>query len=312
MTSQGEPTPDNQTRYPIDKNALQESLSVKVHTPFSIFWRQYRRHKLALIGTGLLLVLVLLAVIAPLVVGHDPLKTDIKNLAKAPSDEHMLGTDRAGRDVWSRMVYGGRVSLSVGLVAMSIAIATGTVVGAISGYFGGRVDTIIQRVTDSFMAFPYLIIIIALVSIVGPSIVNVMVVIGLLTWPTTCRLVRGQFLSLREKEFVEAAVCLGVPTYRVIFVHILPNVMAYIIVAATFGVASAILSEASLSFLGMGVQPPTPSWGNLLNAAKNLASLVDLPWLWIPPGSMITITILSINFIGDGLRDALDPRLVQR
>ena len=312
MTSQGEPTPDNQTRYPIDKNALQESLSVKVHTPFSIFWRQYRRHKLALIGTGLLLVLVLLAVFAPLVVGHDPLKTDIKNLAKAPSDEHMLGTDRAGRDVWSRMVYGGRVSLSVGLVAMSIAIATGTVVGAISGYFGGRVDTIIQRVTDSFMAFPYLIIIIALVSIVGPSIVNVMVVIGLLTWPTTCRLVRGQFLSLREKEFVEAAVCLGVPTYRVIFVHILPNVMAYIIVAATFGVASAILSEASLSFLGMGVQPPTPSWGNLLNAAKNLASLVDLPWLWIPPGSMITITILSINFIGDGLRDALDPRLVQR
>ena len=312
MTSQGEPTPDNQTRYPRDKNALQESLSVKVHTPFSIFWRQYRRHKLALIGTGLLLVLVLLAVFAPLVVGHDPLKTDIKNLAKAPSDEHMLGTDRAGRDVWSRMVYGGRVSLSVGLVAMSIAIATGTVVGAISGYFGGRVDTIIQRVTDSFMAFPYLIIIIALVSIVGPSIVNVMVVIGLLTWPTTCRLVRGQFLSLREKEFVEAAVCLGVPTYRVIFVHILPNVMAYIIVAATFGVASAILSEASLSFLGMGVQPPTPSWGNLLNAAKNLASLVDLPWLWIPPGSMITITILSINFIGDGLRDALDPRLVQR
>ncbi|MBV7340200.1 ABC transporter permease [Chloroflexi bacterium TSY] len=312
MTSESKFTAVEPVQPQSTSSPLALSTSTRVASPWMIFWRQFRRHKLALFGSSLLFVLILIAIFAPFVVQHDPLKADIKNLSSPPSGLHILGTDRAGRDVWARIAFASRVSLSVGIVAVAISISIGTLLGAVSGYYGGWIDIGIQRFTDIVMCFPTLIIIIAIVAIVGPSIYNVMIVIGLLGWTETCRLVRGQFLSLREKEFVEAAICLGLPIRRVIFVHILPNVVAYIIVAATFGVASAILSEASLSFLGMGVQPPTPSWGNMLNASKNLATLTDLPWLWIPPGAMITLSILSINFMGDGLRDALDPRLIQR
>jgi peptide/nickel transport system permease protein len=271
--------------------------------------RAFRRHRLAVAGAFVLALVALVAIFAPLVATHDPNYTDLRAARQAPSRDHLLGTDEIGRDVFSRVVYGARVSLSVGLVSVAISTAIGTVLGAISGYYGGFVDSLIQRLTDTMMCFPNLVIIIALVAILGPSIYNVMLVIGLLTWPSICRLVRGQFLSLREKEFVEAARALGVRDRRLIFRHILPNAIAPITVSATFGVASAILTEAGLSFLGMGVQPPAPSWGNLINTAQAAAVLHLMPWLWIPPGTMIAISVLSINFIGDGLRDALDPRV---
>lgn len=273
-------------------------------------WTRYRRHHLAMLGLVVLVVLVLLAVFAPILSPHSPFALDLHNRMQPPSLNHWFGTDGTGRDIWSRVLLGGRVSLAVGLGAVLISTAIGIVLGGISGYFGGRTDMAIMRVTDVVMTFPTLIIIITLVAVVGPSVNNTILAIGLLGWPATARLVRGQFLYLREREFVEAAEALGIPNMRIIFSHILPNTIGPIVVAATFGVAAAILMEAGLSFLGLGVQPPTPSWGNMLRDAQTLTILEQMPWMWIPPGVMIVLAVLSINFIGDGLRDALDPRTV--
>ncbi len=275
----------------------------------SRFWRRYRRHRLALIGTFILLVLVGIAVFAPLITTHDPLKVNMRDTKEPPNEIYVLGTDKAGRDIWARLAFASRISLSVGVVSVSIYIVIGTLLGAIAGYYGGLTDSLIMRFTDTVMSFPGLIIIITVVSFVGPSIYNTMLVIGLLGWPGTCRLVRGQVLQLREMEFIEAARSIGSPGPRIILRHILPNVVPYLIVVATLGTASAILIEAGLSFLGLGVQPPTPSWGNMLNSARQLTLLEQFPHLWLPPGFMIAVTVLSINFIGDGLRDALDPRM---
>ena len=277
----------------------------------SRFWRRFSRHRLAVIGSVILLLLIVAAVAAPVVSPYEPQKIDVKALKKPPSATHLLGTDGAGRDVLSRLIYAARISLSVGLVAAGIAIAIGTVLGLISGYYGGAVDFWLMRLTDVVMTVPTLIIIITVVAAIGPGIYNIMVVLGIFGWPGTCRLVRGEALSLREREFTTAARCLGVPRPRIVFRHILPNVVAPIIVAGTFFVASAILTEAALSFLGIGVQIPTATWGNMLTEAQSLTTLEQMPWLWIPPGLMITITVLSINFLGDALRDALDPRLTR-
>jgi peptide/nickel transport system permease protein len=275
-------------------------------------WRAFARHRLALAGACVIAALALIAIFAPLVATHDPNKVDLFATSASPSRDHWLGTDDIGRDVYSRIVYGTRISLSVGLVSVTIYVVIGTVLGAVSGYFGGWIDSTLQRFTDAVMCFPSLIIIIAAVAITGPSIFNVMIVIGLLTWPNICRLVRGQFLSLREREFVEAARSMGARPARIIFRHLLPNAVAPITVAATFGVAAAILTEAGLSFLGLGVQPPTASWGNLINTAQSAAVLQEMPWLWVPAGIMIALAVLSINFVGDGLRDAIDPRSTHR
>ncbi|MGH2551298.1 MAG: oligopeptide ABC transporter permease [Thermomicrobiales bacterium] len=274
--------------------------------------RAFMRHRLAVAGAVVIFLLILIALFAPLVANHNPNRVDLLAASSGPNSTHWLGTDDIGRDVFSRIVYGTRVSLSVGLVAVTIYVLIGTILGAISGYFGGWIDSTLQRLTDAVMCFPSLIIIIAAVAILGPSIVNVMIVIGLLTWPGICRLVRGQFLSLREREFVEAARAMGARPARIIFRHLLPNAIAPITVAATFGVASAILTEAGLSFLGLGVQPPTASWGNLINTAQSAAVLQEMPWLWVPAGIMIALAVLSINFVGDGLRDAIDPRSTHR
>ena len=275
----------------------------------SRFWRRFSRHRLAVLGSLVLLVLVGTALLAPVISPHDPNRVDVRSLKHPPSTEHLLGTDGAGRDVLSRLIYGSRISLSVGLVAAGIAISIGTLLGLFSGFYGANVDFWIMRVTDVFMTIPTLIIIITVVAAVGPSIFNVMVVIGIFGWTGTCRVVRGETLSLRERDFVLATRCLGIPPGRVVFRHILPNVVAPIIVAGTFFVAGAILLEAALSFLGIGVQIPTATWGNMLTEAQSLTVLESQPWLWLPPGILIMVTVLSINFIGDALRDALDPRL---
>ena len=275
----------------------------------SRFWRRFRRHRLAVIGMVFMLILVTLALFAPLLATHDPYQLDPRATKEPPNAEYLLGTDTAGRDMWTRLIYAGRISLSVGVVSVSIYILIGTLLGAMAAYYGGWVDNVIMRFTDTVMSFPDLIIIITVVAFIGPSIYNVMLAIGLLGWPGTCRLVRGQVLALREIEFIEAAHSTGLPNGRILLRHILPNVVPYLIVVATLGMAGAILTEAGLSFLGLGVQPPTPSWGNMLHSAQRLTLLEKFPHLWLPPGLMIAITVLSINFIGDALRDALDPRL---
>jgi peptide/nickel transport system permease protein len=271
-------------------------------------WDRFVQYRPAVFGLVFIILLILVAVFAPWVARVDPFYQDYSALKAPPSAEHWLGTDALGRDVWARLVFATRVSLSVGLVAVSIYTLIGTALGAISGYYGGLVDSIIMRLTDIVMTFPALIIIITVVALVGPSLYNIMVVIGLLSWPGISRLVRGQILSLRETEFVISARAKGASDFYIIFNHLLPNVLGPITVAATFGIASAILTEASLSFLGLGVPPPQPSWGQMLTDAQKLSILSSMPWLWVPPGIMVSLTVLCVNFVGDGLRDALDPR----
>jgi peptide/nickel transport system permease protein len=274
-------------------------------------WPRFRRHRVAMVGLVILAILGFCALFAPIVAHNDPYRTTLSAIRKPPSSAHWLGGDSSGRDVFARLIYAGRVSLSVGLVAVGIYTAIGLLLGSLAGYYGGWVDSVIMRFADIILSFPSLIIIITVVSILGPSIYNVMLVIGLLGWPTMARILRGLFLSLRERDFILASRTVGAPNGRIIFRHLLPNALAPVIVAATFGIANAILLEAGLSFLGLGVQPPTASWGNMLTDAQSLTVLESMPWLWIPPGIMIALAVLSINFIGDGLRDALDPYLLR-
>ncbi len=272
-------------------------------------WQRFRRHRMAMAALVIMLLLAIGAIGAPVIARKSPYKVDLSSYRKPPSRAHILGTDAAGRDVFSRLLYAGRVSLSVGLVAVSIYTAIGMTLGALAGYAGGWVDGLVMRLADVFLSFPSLIIIITMVAVLGPSIYNVMLAIGLLGWPPIARLLRGDLLTLREREFVTASRAVGASGWRIVIRHLLPNAMAPIIVAATFGIANAILLEAGLSFLGLGVPLPTASWGNMLTDAESLTVLSTMPWLWVPPGVMIALAVLSINFIGDGLRDALDPHL---
>jgi peptide/nickel transport system permease protein len=265
---------------------------------------------MAVASAILMIVVVLVSFPLASIIAQDPLRLELKSAAQPPNADHILGTDVIGRDVFSRVVYGGRVSIAVGLVAVSIYITIGTILGLLSGYYGGRVDGLIMRATDTVMAFPMLIVLICVVSIIGPGLFNGMIAIGVLGWAATARLVRSVVLSIRQQDFVTAAHAIGAPTRRILTRHILPNVVAPLTVAASFGIAGTILTEAGLSFLGLGVRPPTPSWGNMLNEAQSIEIIDHMPWLWIPPGLMITLCVLAINFIGDGLRDALDPRMI--
>lgn len=272
------------------------------------FWRRLRQHKLGMVGLCMLLFLLMLAIFAPWIAGHDPVFTDLRMKNQPPSAEHFLGTDAIGRDVWARLVYGARISLSVGLVAVSIYSTIALVLGSVSGYMGGLVDSVIMRFTDIIMCFPTFLLIITVAAVLPPNIFNIMVIIGIFGWPGMTRLVRGQFLSLRKQDFVIAAIASGIPTHRIIFRHILPNVVGPVVVAATLGLAGAIMTESSLSFLGLGVQQPTPSWGQTLTTAMQLPILESMPWRWLPSAIAIAFTVLSVNFFGDALRDALDPR----
>jgi peptide/nickel transport system permease protein len=273
--------------------------------------RRFLNYRPAIIGLAVMLIMIFVGVFANWVTPQDPYFQDYSVIKDPPGAAHLLGTDSLGRDVLTRLVYATRVSLAVGLVSVILYTAIGTLLGAVAGYYGGWIDFVIMRFTDIVMCFPTLIIIITVVALIGPGLMNIMVVIGLISWPSICRLVRAQFLSLREREFTMAAVCLGLPSSRIIWRHLLPNCVGPITVAATFGIASSILTEASLSFLGLGVPPPEPSWGQMLTDAQKLTILAEMPWLWVPPGLMISLMVLAINFVGDGLRDAFDPRMLR-
>lgn len=270
--------------------------------------RRFRRHRLAMAGV----VIILLLVVASLLGSREAaIKPNLVLKDKPPSLEHLFGTDRTGRDILARTLVGGRISLSVGLVAVIFSTLIGTVTGVIAGYYGKWLDQIMMRLVDIVQSFPVLVLLLVVASLVGPSIFNVMVMIGLLTWVTPCRIVRGQFLSLREKEFVEAARCTGLTDFTIAIKHILPNAIAPLLVYISFGVATAVLLEAGLSFLGLGVQQPTPSWGNMINTARVISTMERTPWQWVPPAVMTVLFVLAVNFVGDGIRDALDPRTIE-
>ena len=267
----------------------------------------FKRHKLAVAGAFMVAVIVFTALLAPLIAPDDPGDVAIKAKLVSPCAEHPLGTDHLGRDCLSRMLYGARISLSVGFVAVGISVIIGIVVGSVAGYYGGRVDTVLMRFVDIMMCFPAFFLILTVIALLGPSIFNVMVVIGLTSWMGAARLVRAEVLSLKEREFVMAARAVGFGNRRIIFRHVLPNALAPVIVSATLGIAGAILLEAGLSFLGFGVQPPAPSWGNILTEGR--VYIFDAWWLTVFPGCAILVTVLAFNLVGEGLRDALDPRL---
>ncbi len=273
------------------------------------FWRALSKNRLALIGGAIVLVLALMAVAAPLLSPHDPHKPDVKRILEPPSTGHWLGTDQIGRDVLSRMLYGARVSLAVGFVSVGIATAIGIALGAGAGYHGGPVDGAVMRLVDLMLVFPRFFLLLAVLAFLKPSIWTIMVVIGLTGWMGVARLVRAEFLALKEREFVVWSQSIGASAFRIIWRHILPNAMGPVLVAMTLGIPAAILTESGLSFLGLGVRPPYATWGNILNEGKEVIELAW--WLSVYPGLAILVTVLSYNLLGEGIRDALDPRLRQ-
>lgn len=272
-----------------------------------IIGKRFSRNRLSVIGAVTVFLLITISLLAPFIAPYDPTAIDVRHTLSPPSKTHLLGTDELGRDLLSRIIWGSRVSLKVGFVAVGIAIVIGIVIGAIAGFYGGKVDAILMRFVDIMLAFPTFFLILAVIAILEPNIFTIMAVIGITSWMDVARLVRAEFLSLKERDFVGAARAVGVSDTRLIFRHILPNALSPVFVAATFGVAGAILIESGLSFLGLGVQPPDPSWGNILTAGKDNIEIAW--WLSVYPGLAILITVLSYNLVGEGLRDALDPRL---
>jgi len=269
-----------------------------------------RRMKLAWAGVVILTIVALLAVAAPLIAPYEPAAVSLGDRLKPPGTPgHLLGTDPLGQDVLTRVIYGARISLFVGFVVVAISGALGITLGLVAGFYGSLVDDVIMRIAEIQLAFPNIILYVAVMAVLGPGLDKVIVVMGVVGWVTYSRIERGMVLSTKEREYVQAARALGAPNHRLIVRHILPNTLGPITVVASFALATTIITEASLSFLGLGVQAPTATWGNLLQEAQTLDTMLHMPWRWIAPGAAIAITVLSINFIGDGLRDALDPRM---
>ncbi|MFH1406590.1 MAG: ABC transporter permease [Candidatus Omnitrophota bacterium] len=264
------------------------------------------RNKLALFGAVIVAALAVIAIFAPLIAPHDPADIDIQRRLMGPCREHILGTDQLGRDVFSRMVYGTRVSLIIGFIAVGIAVLIGVALGSIAGYYGGLIDAAAMRFVDIMLCFPSFFLILAVIAILEPSIINVMVIIGITSWMGVARLIRAEILTLKEREFIEAARATGASDFRIITKHLIPNALAPVLVSATLGVGGAILVESSLSFLGLGVQPPVPSWGNMLMDGK--AAMDVAWWLVLFPGLAILITVLGYNLLGEGFRELLNPR----
>ena len=268
-----------------------------------------KAHKLAMLGVCVWIAEILIVVFLPIIMNLDPYSSDYAAFDAAPSSTHILGTDSIGRDLFARLIYGGRTSLLVGILSTLISLVIGVPLGLIAGYYRGAVEAVIMRVADVFMSFPSIVLVLVLVSVLGPSVWSVTIVIGVLGWTSFARLIYANVLSVMEKEYVESARAVGTSDFWTIVKYILPNALPPILITVTFQTASAIITESSLSFLGMGVQPPEASWGNMLHDAQSITVLSRSPWVWLPPGLAIVITVLSINFFGDGVRDALDPKM---
>jgi peptide/nickel transport system permease protein len=277
-----------------------------LESPARRAWRRLIRRKGAVLGLTVIALFILLAGFAPLIVPYDPVATSWSLVRKAPSAQHWFGTDELGRDVFARVVFGARASLLAGVISVGIALAIGVPLGLVAGYRGGFIDALISRITDAMLACPFLILAIALAAFLGPSLGNAMIAIGVTTTPIFVRLTRGQVMAVKVEDYVEAARAIGNPRWRIAFFHILPNILPALLVQATLSIAAAIIAEAALSFLGLGQQPPAPSWGSMLNSAQRF--LTTASWMAIWPGLAIFLTVLSFNLVGDGLRDALDPK----
>ena len=273
----------------------------------SLFWHRFKKNRLAVFGGIIVLLLFTIAVFAPFVAPYNPDAINVKHVLEAPSFSHPFGTDDLGRDIFSRVIYGSRISLAVGFVAVGIATIIGIIFGALSGYYGGWLDTIIMRFVDIMLSIPTFFLILAVIAMLEPSIWNIMIVIGITSWMGVARFVRAEFLSLKEREFVLSARALGASDFRIIFRHILPNAMSPVLVSAVLGIAGAVLVESALSFLGIGVQPPTASWGNILTIGKDNIEIAW--WISVFPGLAIFVTVLAYNLLGEGIRDSIDPRL---
>lgn len=272
-----------------------------------IIFRQYCKNKLAIAGAIVILALSLAAIFSPLLTRYDPDAINLAEIYQAPSWHHPFGTDMNGRDVFARVLYGARISMSVGFISSGLAGLIGVLIGAFAGFFGGKIDNILMRLVDLILCIPSFFLLLMVIAMLEPNIYNVMIVIAITSWPGLARLVRAEVLSVRERDYVQAAIALGIGRWRIIWRHIIPNVMAPVFVAVTLGVAAAILVESGLSFLGLGVQPPTPSWGNILAQGRSVMQFAW--WMTLFPGLAIFVTVLGYNLVGEGLRDALDPRL---
>lgn len=289
---------------------LNPNLKEKPDTLTRIFFRKFFKNKLAVIGSVILFIIIISAVFAPLIAPYSFEQQNLIDKLKPPSSEYWLGTDRYGRDIFTRLLYGGQISLLVGFASVVGALIIGVSVGALAGYYGGIIDAMLMRFVDIVISIPSFFLLITVVTIFKPSVGNLILIFALTTWTNTARLVRGEFLTLRSREFVLASKTIGTKAYKIIFSHILPNAMGPIIVSATLLIGNVILAEAALSYFGLGIQPPTPSWGNMLYDAQNYTVMLSAPWYPFFPGMLILLTVLSFNFIGDGLRDALDPKSI--
>jgi peptide/nickel transport system permease protein len=272
-----------------------------------IIFRQYYKNKLAVAGAIVIIVLSLAAIFSPLLTRYDPDAINLNEIYQSPSWHHPFGTDMNGRDVFARVLFGARISMSVGFISSGLAGLIGVLIGAIAGFFGGKIDNVLMRLVDLILCIPSFFLLLMVIAMLEPNIYNVMIVIAITSWPGLARMVRAEVLSVRERDYVQAAIALGIGRWRIIWRHIIPNVMAPVFVAVTLGVASAILVESGLSFLGLGVQPPTPSWGNILAQGRSVMQFAW--WMTLFPGLAIFVTVLGYNLVGEGLRDALDPRL---
>ncbi len=294
-----------------DELRLNPNLKDKPDTLTKIFFRKFMKNKLAVIGAIFLLIIISSAFLAPFIAPYPFEQQSLIDKLKPPSSDFWLGSDRYGRDIFTRLLYGGRVSLLVGFGSVAGAIVIGVTIGSMAGYYGGIIDAILMRFVDIIISIPSLFLLITLIAIFKPGVSVLILIFSLTSWTSTARIVRGEFLSLRSREFVLASKTIGTKSYKIIFSHILPNAMGPIIVAATLLIGSVILTEAALSYLGLGISPPTPSWGNMLEDAQNYTVMLTAPWYPFFPGLLILLTVLSFNFIGDGLRDALDPKSIE-
>lgn len=285
----------------------------KSKSPYQLAFGRFMKNKLAVISVIVLLIIITLCILAPVFTDHDPEKTNLLLIEQSPSEEHILGTNGMGQDNFSRLLYGGRISLIVGFSAMFFTLVIGILLGSLAGYYGGKVDNIIMRATDIMLMLPFLVLVLTIIAIVDNVTIGLFVtIIALTSWPNLTRIIRGTYLSLREQEFVLGARAIGASDFRIIIKHFIPNAIGPIVVNATLMMATYIIIESGLSFIGFGIPQPTPTWGNMISEAQNIRILRNHPEAWIPPGLAILITVLAINFIGDGLRDAFDPKSNRR